>query len=100
MAEVREDCGAYLRRRRLLTITAFLLYLTTILPAGLLTFYLMARMKIGYVFKGQENRATSEYGCNRGGKMALDGLACGDEDRGREKEAGKSGLGGAVTEGT
>jgi len=56
--------------------TASLLYLTTILPAGFLTFYLMSKMRIGYVFKGQENRATSEYGCKTGGKMALDGLAC------------------------
>ncbi len=56
--------------------TASLLYLTTILPAGFLTFYLMSKMRIGYVFKGQENRATSEYGCQSGGKMSLDGLAC------------------------
>ncbi len=56
--------------------TASLLYLTTILPAGFLTFYLMAKMKIGYVFKGQENRSTSEYGCSLGGKLGLDGLAC------------------------
>lgn len=56
--------------------TASLLYLTTILPAGFLTFYLMSKMRIGYVFKGQENRATSEYGCKNGGKMQLDGLAC------------------------
>ncbi len=56
--------------------TASLLYLTTILPAGFLTFYLMSKMRIGYVFKGQENRATAEYGCKVGGKMELDGLAC------------------------
>ncbi len=56
--------------------TASLLYLTTILPAGFLTFYLMSKMRIGYVFKGQENRATSEAGCKLGGKLALDGLAC------------------------
>ena len=56
--------------------TASLLYLTAILPAGFLTFYLMAKMKIGHVFKGQENKATSDYGCANGGKMALDGLAC------------------------
>lgn len=55
--------------------TASLLYLTTILPAGFLTFYLMSKMRIGYVFKGQENRATSEYGSKTGGKMKLDGLA-------------------------
>jgi len=56
--------------------TASLLYLTTILPAGFVTFYLMSKMRIGYVFKGQENRATSEYGCTRGGKLGLDGMAC------------------------
>ena len=56
--------------------TASLLYLTTILPAGFLTFYLMSVMKIGHVFKGQENKATSELGAKRGGKFALDGLAC------------------------
>lgn len=56
--------------------TASLLYLTTILPAGFITFYLMAKMKIGYVFKGQENKATADYGCSRGGKMGLDGIAC------------------------
>ena len=56
--------------------TASLLYLTTILPAGFLTFYLMSKMKIGHVFKGQENRTTSEHGLKAGGKMALDGLAC------------------------
>ncbi len=56
--------------------TASLLYLTAILPAGFLTFYLMSVMKIGHVFKGQENRATSELGIKRGGKFALDGLAC------------------------
>jgi uncharacterized membrane protein YedE/YeeE len=56
--------------------TASLLYLTTILPAGFITFYLMSKMRIGYVFKGQENRATSEYGCTRGGKLGLDGMAC------------------------
>ncbi|MDH5513532.1 MAG: YeeE/YedE family protein [Gammaproteobacteria bacterium] len=56
--------------------TASLLYLTTILPAGFLTFYLMSKMRIGYVFKGQENRATAEYGCKVGGKMELDGRAC------------------------
>jgi uncharacterized membrane protein YedE/YeeE len=56
--------------------TASLLYLTTILPAGFLTFYLMSKMRIGYVFKGQENRATAEYGCKAGGKMELDGRVC------------------------
>jgi uncharacterized membrane protein YedE/YeeE len=56
--------------------TASLLYLTTVLPAGFITFYFMAKMRIGHVFKGQENRATSEYGCQRGGKMGLDGIAC------------------------
>lgn len=56
--------------------TASLLYLTTILPAGFLTFYLMSVMKIGHVFKGQENRSTSELGVKQGGKLALDGLAC------------------------
>ena len=56
--------------------TASLLYLTTILPAGFITFYLMTTMGIGHVFKGQENRATSEYGCTKGGKMGLDGMAC------------------------
>ena len=55
--------------------TASLLYLTTILPAGFLTFYLMSVMKIGYVFKGQENKATAQMGYQKGGKMALDGLA-------------------------
>ena len=55
--------------------TASLLYLTTILPAGFLTFYLMSKMRIGYVFKGQENRATAQAGYKMGGKMALDGLA-------------------------
>jgi len=55
--------------------TASLLYLTTILPAGFLTFYLMSKMKIGHVFKGQENRETSKAGYEKGGKMALDGLA-------------------------
>ncbi len=55
--------------------TASLLYLTTILPAGFLTFYLMSKMRIGYVFKGQENRATGQAGYKMGGKMALDGLA-------------------------
>jgi len=56
--------------------TSSLLYLTTILPAGFITFYLMTTMGIGHVFKGQENRATSEYGCTKGGKMGLDGMAC------------------------
>jgi uncharacterized membrane protein YedE/YeeE len=56
--------------------TASLLYLTTILPAGFITFYLMTTMGIGHVFKGQENRVTSEYGCTKGGKMGLDGMAC------------------------
>jgi len=56
--------------------TASLLYLTTILPAGFLTFYLMSKMRIGHVFKGQENKATSDRGYKEGGKMALDGLAC------------------------
>ncbi len=56
--------------------TASLLYLTVIMPAGFATFYLMAKMKIGHVFKGQENRATSEYGCQNGGKMSIDGWAC------------------------
>ncbi len=56
--------------------TASLLYLTTILPAGFATFYLMAKLNIGHVFKGQENRSTADYGCANGGKMALDGLAC------------------------
>ena len=56
--------------------TASLLYLVAILPAGFFTFYLMAKMGIGHVFKGQENRSTSEYGAKNGGKMALDGLAC------------------------
>jgi len=56
--------------------TASLLYLTTILPTGFLTFYLMAKMRIGHVFKGQENRETSEQGYKNGGKMAIDGLAC------------------------
>ena len=55
--------------------TASLLYLTTILPAGFATFYLMSKMRIGYVFKGQENRSTAEKGFKQGGKMALDGLA-------------------------
>jgi len=55
--------------------TASLLYLVAILPAGFFTFYLMAKMGIGHVFKGQENRSTSEYGAKHGGKMALDGLA-------------------------
>ena len=57
--------------------TASLLYLTAILPAGFLTFYLMSVMRIGHVFKGQENKATSELGEKQGGKLALDGLACG-----------------------
>jgi uncharacterized membrane protein YedE/YeeE len=56
--------------------TASLLYLTTILPAGFITFYLMTVMGIGHVFKGQENRATSEYGSKHGGKMEIDGMAC------------------------
>ncbi|MFK5913129.1 MAG: YeeE/YedE thiosulfate transporter family protein [Woeseiaceae bacterium] len=56
--------------------TASLFYLLAILPAGFLTFYLMSVMKIGHVFKGQENKATSELGYKEGGKMALDGLAC------------------------
>lgn len=56
--------------------TASLLYLTAILPAGFLTFYLMSVMKIGHVFKGQENKATAELGAKQGGKLALDGLAC------------------------
>lgn len=56
--------------------TASLLYLVAILPAGFFTFYLMAKMGIGHVFKGQENRSTSKYGAKNGGKMALDGLAC------------------------
>jgi len=56
--------------------TASLLYLTTILPAGFITFYIMSKMRIGHVFKGQENKATADYGCQAGGKMALDGLAC------------------------
>lgn len=56
--------------------TASLLYLTAILPAGFLTFYLMSVMRIGHVFKGQENRATSQLGQKQGGKLALDGLAC------------------------
>ncbi len=56
--------------------TASLLYLVAILPAGFFTFYLMSKMGIGHVFKGQENRSTSKYGANKGGKMALDGLAC------------------------
>ena len=56
--------------------TASLLYLTAILPAGFITFYLMSKMRIGHVFKGQENRATAERGCKEGGKFALDGLAC------------------------
>ncbi len=55
--------------------TASLLYLTTILPAGFLTFYLMSVLRIGYVFKGQENRATAKAGYEQGGKLALDGLA-------------------------
>ncbi len=56
--------------------TASLFYLLAILPAGFLTFYLMAKMKIGHVFKGQENWATAEYGCRHGGKMSIDGWAC------------------------
>jgi len=56
--------------------TASLLYLVVILPAGFLTFYLMSVMRIGHVFKGQENKATSELGDKQGGKLALDGLAC------------------------
>jgi len=56
--------------------TASLLYLTTILPAGFLTFYMMSKMRIGHVFKGQENKATADRGYEQGGKMALDGLAC------------------------
>jgi len=56
--------------------TASLLYLTTILPAGFVTFYIMSKMRIGYVFKGQENKATADLGCKQGGKLALDGLAC------------------------
>ncbi len=56
--------------------TASLLYLTTILPAGFVTFYIMSKMRIGHVFKGQENKATADLGCKVGGKMALDGLAC------------------------
>ncbi len=56
--------------------TASLLYLVAILPAGFFTFYLMTKMGIGHVFKGQENRSTSKYGAKNGGKMALDGLAC------------------------
>ncbi len=56
--------------------TASLLYLVAILPAGFFTFYLMSKMGIGHVFKGQENRSTSVYGAKHGGKMALDGLAC------------------------
>jgi len=55
--------------------TASLLYLTTILPAGFLTFYLMSKMKIGHVFKGQENRATAKAGFEQKGKMGIDGLA-------------------------
>ncbi len=55
--------------------TASLLYLVAILPAGFLTFYLMSVMRIGHVFKGQENKSTAEYGACHGGKMALDGLA-------------------------
>jgi len=39
------------------------------------TFYLMSVLKIGYVFKGQENKATAKLGAEQGGKMALDGLA-------------------------
>ena len=56
--------------------TASLLYLTAILPAGFLTFYLMTKMRIGHVFKGQENKSTSQKGAKDGGKLALDGLAC------------------------
>jgi len=56
--------------------TASLMYLLAILPAGFITFYFMSKMGIGNVFKGQENRATAEYGCAHGGKMALDGLVC------------------------
>lgn len=56
--------------------TASLLYLLAILPAGFLTFYWMSKAGIGNVFKGQENRSTSEYGCQHGGKMSLDGNAC------------------------
>jgi len=56
--------------------TASLLYLIAILPAGFFTFYLMSVLKIGHVFKGQENKSTSELGAKQGGKLALDGLAC------------------------
>ena len=55
--------------------TASLLYLTTILPAGFFTFYLMSKLGIGHVFKGQENKSTAEYGFKHGGKMAIDGMA-------------------------
>ena len=54
---------------------ASLLYLTTILPAGFFTFYLMTKMRIGHVFKGQENKATADRGSEQGGKLAIDGLA-------------------------
>ena len=56
--------------------TASLMYLLAILPAGFATFYLMSVLKIGYVFKGQENKSTAEYGCKNGGRMSLDGIAC------------------------
>lgn len=56
--------------------TASLLYLLAILPAGFITFYVMSKMGIGNVFKGQENRDTAQYGDANGGKMALDGMTC------------------------
>jgi len=56
--------------------TASFFYLLAIIPAGFLTFYLMSKMGVGNVFKGQENKSTSEYGIKHGGKMALDGEAC------------------------
>ena len=56
--------------------TASLMYVLAILPAGFVTFYIMAKLGIGHVFKGQENRQTSKFGLDQGGKMSLDGLAC------------------------
>lgn len=56
--------------------TASLMYLLAILPAGFITFYVMSKVGIGNVFKGQENRSTAEYGASHGGKMGLDGAAC------------------------
>ncbi|WPL18230.1 putative inner membrane protein [Thiorhodovibrio winogradskyi] len=54
---------------------ASLIFVIAILPAGFLTFYWMTKLGVGNAFKGQENRATAQFGYAHGGKMALDGIA-------------------------